>query len=94
MFTSSPLCTRPLAEPLPDLAAWTEHLCQLEIPVLEETAVALDSLRAHGDDVDAKGTGGAKPRRPPLPPNVAAPRPHRPKRLTTRCGAPFEQLLV
>jgi HD-like signal output (HDOD) protein len=42
-----------LREPLPDLTAWTRFFLQADIPVLQETALALEDLRAREDDVDA-----------------------------------------
>jgi len=42
---------------LPDLAAWTEHFRSVEIPVLEETALALEAMRAHEDGTDANSLG-------------------------------------
>ena len=42
-----------LKEPLPNLEAWTRFFLQAEIPILEETALALEELRAREDEVDA-----------------------------------------
>lgn len=42
-----------LTEQLPDLGAWTEHFVGAEVPVLAETADALESLRTDEDTVDA-----------------------------------------
>jgi hypothetical protein len=42
-----------LTRPLPDLRAWTAHFVAAEIPVLAETAEAIEALRANEDDVDA-----------------------------------------
>lgn len=42
-----------LQEPLKDLAAWIRYFLQAEIPVLEETSLALEELRAKEEDVDA-----------------------------------------
>jgi HD-like signal output (HDOD) protein len=42
-----------LQEPLKDLAAWTRYFLQAEIPVLQETSLALEELRANEEDVDA-----------------------------------------
>jgi HD-like signal output (HDOD) protein len=42
-----------LKDALPDLAAWTRFFLQAEIPVLQETAVALEALREREDEVDA-----------------------------------------
>jgi HD-like signal output (HDOD) protein len=46
-----------LTQPLRDLAAWTEHFRSADIPVLAETAEALEGLRANEDRVDANGIG-------------------------------------
>lgn len=46
-----------LTQPLRDLAAWTAYFQSAEIPVLEDTAEALESLRANEDGVDANGLG-------------------------------------
>jgi HD-like signal output (HDOD) protein len=40
-----------------DLAAWTAHLLGADIPVLTETAEALEALRANEDLVDANSLG-------------------------------------
>lgn len=42
-----------LKEPLPNLEAWTRFFIEAEIPILQETALALEDLRAREDDVDA-----------------------------------------
>lgn len=49
-------CLR-LTEPLPTLQAWVEAFAQDEIPVLAETAEALEQMRAREDDVDAHDLG-------------------------------------
>ena len=46
-----------LTQPLRDLAAWTAHFRSAEIPVLAQTADALEALRINEDDVDANGIG-------------------------------------
>lgn len=46
-----------LTDPLRDLAAWTRYFLEAEIPVLAETAQALEELRARQDDVDAGQLG-------------------------------------
>ncbi|MDP9044106.1 MAG: HDOD domain-containing protein [Pseudomonadota bacterium] len=46
-----------LTQPLRDLAAWTAHFCAAEIPVLAETAEALEALRINEDEVDANSLG-------------------------------------
>ncbi len=44
-----------LTRPLPSLEAWVEAFATAEIPVLAETAEALELMRATEDDVDAHG---------------------------------------
>lgn len=44
-----------LTRPLPSLDAWVEAFAKAEIPVLAETAEALELMRATEDDVDAHG---------------------------------------
>jgi len=46
-----------LTHPLRDLAAWTAHFRAAEIPVLAQTADALEALRANEDSVDANSLG-------------------------------------
>ncbi|MBV8503702.1 MAG: HDOD domain-containing protein [Paucibacter sp.] len=46
-----------LTRPLPTLAAWTQHFRKAEIPVLAETADALELMRANEDAVDANRLG-------------------------------------
>ncbi|HEV6966299.1 HDOD domain-containing protein [Roseateles sp.] len=44
-----------LTAPLPSLDAWVEAFARAEIPVLAETAEAIEYMRAMEDDVDAHG---------------------------------------
>ena len=46
-----------LTHPLRNLAAWTAHFRVAEIPVLAQTAEALEALRANEDGVDANSLG-------------------------------------
>lgn len=46
-----------LTRPLRDLDAWTEHFRRAEIPVLAQTAEAMEAMRANEDDVDANAIG-------------------------------------
>jgi HD-like signal output (HDOD) protein len=46
-----------LTAPLPSLDAWVDAFAQAEIPVLTETAEALEQMRLTEDDVDAHGLG-------------------------------------
>jgi HD-like signal output (HDOD) protein len=47
----------PLTTPLRNLETWTAHFRAAEIPVLAQTADALEALRANEDEVDANGIG-------------------------------------
>ncbi|MBS0445694.1 MAG: HDOD domain-containing protein [Proteobacteria bacterium] len=49
--------TPSLETPLADLAAWTARFAATDIPVLAETAAALEALRANEDRVDANSIG-------------------------------------
>jgi HD-like signal output (HDOD) protein len=57
MPAPTPAQTLSLTQPLPDLAAWTARFMAAEIPVLSETAEALETMRAREDDVDANLIG-------------------------------------
>jgi HD-like signal output (HDOD) protein len=46
-----------LIQPLPDLAAWTAYFRSAGIPILSETAEALEALRPNEDRADANGIG-------------------------------------
>ena len=48
---------RELLEPLPGLAAWVAHFCASEIVVLQQTADALEALRANEEQTDANSIG-------------------------------------
>jgi HD-like signal output (HDOD) protein len=53
-----PLAATPMVDvALPDLASWTEHFRRVDIPVLGETAQALEAMRAHEDGTDANSLG-------------------------------------
>lgn len=52
-----PALTAPLDQPLPDLDAWVAWFRRAEIPVLADTADALEAMRANEDDVDANLIG-------------------------------------
>lgn len=47
----------PIMTALPDLVSWTKHFRAVDIPVLAETATALEALRANEDDADANSIG-------------------------------------
>lgn len=54
----TPALARPaLTKALPDLAAWTAYFAAAEIPVLADTAEALEALRLNEDQVDANLLG-------------------------------------
>ena len=57
MSSAPPSPSPALTQPLRDLAAWTAHFRSAEIPVLAQTAEALEALRINEDDVDANGIG-------------------------------------
>ena len=46
-----------LTQPLPTLNAWVDAFARAEVPVLAETAEALELMRATEDDVDAHSLG-------------------------------------
>ncbi|HEY1132459.1 MAG TPA: histidine kinase, partial [Roseateles sp.] len=46
-----------ITTPLPSLEAWVDAFARAEIPVLAETAEALEQMRATEDDVDAHSLG-------------------------------------
>src|ERR1700712_2981336 len=56
---SSPVATLAprLIKPLPDIAAWTAYFRSAGIPVLTDTAEALEALRLNEDKLDANGIG-------------------------------------
>ena len=56
-MTSSTPVPHELIHPLADLAAWTNHFRLAEIPVLRETAEALEALRANEERTDANSIG-------------------------------------
>ena len=57
-MTSSSSASEPLRAGAPaDLAAWTRWFAAAEIPILPETAEALEALRANEDNVDANSLG-------------------------------------
>jgi len=56
-LTSPAMSLQQLTRPLPTLSAWTQHFRKAEIPVLPETADALELMRANEDDVDANAIG-------------------------------------
>jgi HD-like signal output (HDOD) protein len=47
----------PLTQALPDLDAWTAHFKAAEIPILADTAEALEAMRQREDDMDANLIG-------------------------------------
>ncbi len=74
----------PITQPLPDLAAWTAYFQQAEIPVLGNTADALEAMRANEDSVDANLIGEMVADDPLMTLKVLAyATTHRPPRLLT-----------
>jgi len=57
MTSSRSALTPPRVAAPPDLAAWTRWFVAAEIPVLAETAEALEALRLNEDEVDANSLG-------------------------------------
>lgn len=57
MSCAEPRQNVPLTEALPNLAAWTDHIRSMEIPVLGETSGALEALRENEDSADANSIG-------------------------------------
>jgi HD-like signal output (HDOD) protein len=57
MTAAPPNNATPLRQALPDLARWTDYFRDAEIPVLAETAEALELLRSNEDAVDANSLG-------------------------------------
>jgi HD-like signal output (HDOD) protein len=57
MTSSSPAPASPHGEAPRDLAAWTRWFAGAEIPILPETAEALEACRANEDKVDANSLG-------------------------------------
>ena len=56
-MTTSPIDGKPLLAPLPDCAAWTAFFLEAEIPVMRDTADALEVFRCHEDATDANSIG-------------------------------------
>lgn len=74
----------PLTQPLRDLSAWVAWLRVAEIPVLANTADALEAMRANEDDVDANLIGEMVADDPLMTLKVLAyAAAHRPPRLVT-----------
>jgi len=57
MNCAEPKQNAPLTQALPNLAAWTDHIRSMEIPVLGETSAALEALRENEDSADANSIG-------------------------------------
>lgn len=56
-MTSSMPAPGEIVRPLADLSAWIRHFRSAEIPVLRETAEAIEALRANEDATDANSIG-------------------------------------
>ena len=73
-----------LTQPLRDLAAWTEHFRRAEIPVLAQTAEAIEAMRENEDAVDANAIGEMVSNDPLMTLKVLAyAATHRPARMVT-----------
>ena len=73
-----------LTRPLRDLEAWTEHFRRAEIPVLAQTAEAIEAMRENEDAVDANGIGEMVSADPLMTLKVLAyAATHRPARMVT-----------
>jgi HD-like signal output (HDOD) protein len=82
-MTTLPAFT-PLTQPLRELSAWVAYFRQAEIPVLGNTADALEAMRANEDDVDANLIGEMVADDPLMTLKVLAyAAAHRPPRLVT-----------
>ncbi len=74
----------PLTQPLRDLAAWVAYFREAEIPVLGNTADALEAMRSNEDDVDANLIGEMVANDPLMTLKILAyAAAHRPPRLVT-----------
>ncbi len=75
---------QPLTQPLQDLQAWTDYFRGVDIPVLGNTADALEAMRSNEDDVDANLIGEMVADDPLMTLKVMAySSTHRPPRLVT-----------
>jgi HD-like signal output (HDOD) protein len=75
---------QPLTQPLRDLAAWTAYFQKSDIPILANTADALEAMRANEDAVDANLIGEMVADDPLMTLKVLAySSTHRPSRLVT-----------
>ncbi len=75
---------QPLEQPLRDLTAWTHYYRGVDIPILANTADALEAMRANEDDVDANLIGEMVADDPLMTLKVLAySSTHRPPRLVT-----------
>lgn len=73
-----------LTQPLRDLPAWTEHFRRAEIPVLAQTAEAIEAMRENEDAVDANAIGEMVSNDPLMTLKVLAyAATHRPARMVT-----------
>jgi len=73
-----------LTQALRDLSAWTEHFRRAEIPVLAQTAEAIEAMRENEDAVDANAIGEMVSNDPLMTLKVLAyAATHRPARMVT-----------
>ena len=86
---------QPLAQPLRDLAAWTAYFQQVDIPILANTADALEAMRINEDAVDANLIGEMVADDPLMTLKVLAySSTHRPSRLVTDIETVIAAVLV
>lgn len=84
MSTAPATPFQPLEHPLRDLAAWVAYFRGADIPILADTADALEAMRANEDDVDANLIGEMVAHDPLMTLKVMAYlSTHRPPRLIT-----------
>jgi HD-like signal output (HDOD) protein len=84
-----------LTRPLRNLDAWTAHFRSAEIPVLAQTAAAIEALRANEDKADANGIGETIANDPLMSLKVMAHAScHRSSRVVTDCETVISALVM
>jgi len=84
-----------LTHPLRDLQAWTAHFHSAEIPVLAQTASAIEALRANEEKADANGIGETIANDPLMTLKVLAhASAHRSSRVVTDCETVIAALVM
>ena len=95
MTSSSPASAAQPVEAPRDVAAWTRWFAAAEIPVLPETAEALEALRANEDKVDANSLGEMIAGDPPMTLKVLAYESgHRSRRVVTSAETVIAALVM